>query len=111
MLFIATGNVVKAYCGATTADWTPASASQVSGLHHVAITHDGTNIKVWWDGVQKASAAAAAPSGTVGGQFMIGAYAAGGGAGQPCVVGDMAIYDAALDGTTLLAHAALVHGA
>lgn len=109
MLFIASATEVRVYSNNNFNSWT-STLDEILGLHHVAITHNGTNHSLYWDGVQKVTAARAAPSGTNGGNFLVGAYNSGSLAtGAPIVVSDIAIYDAALT-TDLADHSDLVHG-
>lgn len=98
---------LNAYCGGTPITWTYA-LTDVAGKHHVAVTHDGTQLRLYWDGVLKAGPTTLTlPTTNVGGPFRLGTYndtqAAGG-----IVIGDVAFYSGtALSAATLLAHAAL----
>lgn len=72
--------------------------------HHVAVTSDGTTMRMYYDGVQVASAAAVAPVFT-NSTFRLGAY--GTGVGNENWVGQMdevAIYKTTLSATRVKAH-------
>lgn len=94
------------YSGGTNTGWA-GGINACRGLHHLVMTHDGSTQKLWVDGVERVSQNIASPGTNVGGSFGLG-LASGSWA---AAVSDLALYDVALDSTTINAHYDLGIGA
>lgn len=103
MIYMHTGNDIRIYSGATFATWASTEAD-VRGLHHIAITHDGTTERLIWDGVEKVNQTIGAPGTNVGGAFEAGRYSVSSPATTDYLISDIAIYDVAKSEAYLLGH-------
>ena len=68
-----TNREMRAYSGSGFASWS-ATTADLLGTHLLVVTHNGTAVKLWWDGVEKATSNQTIPGTNVGGSFRIGAY-------------------------------------
>lgn len=103
-MILKSGAQVYAYAGGGSINFTP-SAAELAGRHHVALTHDGTNLRLYWDGVLKAGPTALAIPGTnVGGSWRVGSYSDTTTVGS-AIYSDIAFYSGrVLTAGELLAH-------
>lgn len=73
MIFQSAGSML-AYCGGSSISWDH-TAAQAAGKHLVMVTHDGTQLRLYWDGVLKAGPTTLTIPGTnVGGPWRVGSY-------------------------------------
>jgi hypothetical protein len=107
MVYIDTVTTTRVYSGANFEVWS-STAAELRGWHHALIGHDGTNIKLFWDGVEEATGAQTKPSSTDGGPLQIGGYNSGTGAGCNGAYSDLALYSD-YDSGRAAAHYALGH--
>lgn len=103
MIYQHTGSDIRIYSGATFATWA-ATTAEVRGLHHIAMTHDGTTERLIWDGDEKVSQNVAAPGSNVGGEFAAGRYSGTSPAATTFLISDIAIYNVAKSEAYLLSH-------
>jgi hypothetical protein len=95
--------------GASTVTTTAGAAINDGAWHHLAATYDGANLRLWVDGVNVQTSAAAL--GTFTGSILtVGATQSGGSLANGWFKG-VAAYGAALTGTRIAAHADALDGA
>jgi len=99
-----TGSAVQCYSGGSFISFAP-TAAEMTGRHHVSWTHDGTNLRLYWDGVLKAGPTTLTIPGTnVGGAVRVGSYSDTTGNGS-ALYSDIAFYSGrVLTAGELLAH-------
>jgi hypothetical protein len=92
------GNI-RIYSGGANATVNLGTPQNTGGRHHWVLTHDGTTQRLWVDGVNVVSQTVGQQAGSGGGnlEFPRDAVWAG-------VMGDIAIWDTALDSTAVNAH-------
>jgi hypothetical protein len=110
MLHTGDGDTLRLYVGGSNATWSPGAAA-LQGLHHVAVTYDGADACLVFDGDEKLRNARTAPSGSAGGVFALGRYSTDqGSVAMRYLVGDVAMFDRALTEAECLARYQLGRG-
>lgn len=106
MFFINGASDTRVYCGGSSPSWNATNA-EIRGRHHILMGYDGTNVHLYWDGVQKINSACSNNSTNVGSAYQLGGVN-GGGNGNGFVLSDSAFYDD-FDSGRAAAHYALGH--
>lgn len=104
MIYGIDADSIRIYSNGTNVTWDAPSVDAVRGIHHMALTHDGTTQRFFWDGVEKVNQTASPPTGASGTAFRAGAYSGGAGGTLGYLISDIALYDVAKSGAYLLAH-------